>query len=568
MDWELEVDLLVVGAGGAGLTAAAVGASEGMAVLVVEKTELVGGTTATSGGTVWVPLTKEGLAVAPADSFERVAEYLAAETGCAALDEVATAFVKTSAEAIAFLHERTEVRFKASNPYPDYHPDAQGGALAGRALQPVPFDGARLGADFSILRPPVPEFMVLGGMMVARDEIKHLIRPWRSWTSFRIASNRLAQYLRDRLGGTRGKHLVLGNALVGRLLYTCRQRGVDFALRTSLVDLVASGGRVDGAVLDGPKGRLRVRARRGVILSGGGCAASQKWRDELMGPGRVPHALAFSGNTGDTLDAAVRVGGEVDRNSHHSPFFWMPASIMRYPNGRVATYPHIRDRPKPGLIAVNRSGRRFVNESASYHDFVMAMHEALQPGEPAYLVCDRAFVHDFGVGVIHPVWQWLPRFRKAGYLVSAPTIEALAAEIRVDAASLRDSVDQHNRACETGVDTTFGKGGNAFNRNNGDPDTRPNPCLRPIAKSPFFAVAVHPAPIGSSVGLKTGPDGEVLNASGAPIDGLYAIGNDMNSVMRGNYPGPGITLGPALVFGYRAARHARRGANRLPAGTD
>lgn len=223
----------------------------------------------------------------------------------------------------------------------------------------------------------------------------------------------------------------------------------------------------------------------------------------------------------------------------------------------MATYPHIRDRPKPGLIAVNKSGKRFVNESASYHDFVCAMFHAdkQSPSIPSYLICDRRFIHNYGLGVIHPIWQWLPYFLRAKYLVSAPTLQELAKKIDVDPEGLVASVEENNRSAEAGVDTAFGRGSSALNRFNGDASVRPNPNLGPIKTRPFFALAVHPAPIGSSLGLATDVDARVLDEGGNVIDGLYACGNDMSSIMRGRYPGPGITLGPAMVFAYRAAIH-------------
>jgi hypothetical protein len=269
----------------------------------------------------------------------------------------------------------------------------------------------------------------------------------------------------------------------------------------------------------------------------------------------IPHSLAFSAAVGGTLEIALRHGGVLGRDQIGS-FFWMPASIMNWPSGRVAIYPHIRDRPKPGLIAVNRAGKRFVNEGNSYHDFVQAMLSAPETNNPAYLICDRDFIRDFGIGIVHPVWQWLPSYEKAGYLFSGGTLADLARKIGIDGQAFSRSVAIHNKGASIGVDLEFGKGSSALNRQNGDPDTEPNPCLRPIETPPFYAVRVHPAPIGSSIGLETNANAQVLDGTGRPIEGLYAVGNDMNSIMRGMYPGPGITLGPALVFGYRAAMHA------------
>jgi succinate dehydrogenase/fumarate reductase flavoprotein subunit len=555
--WDREVDLLVIGSGAGGMTAALVAAQEGLNVLLCEKTSLIGGTTATSGGTIWVPGSNQSKLTARPDKVDDARVYLDGEVGKFGAPELREAFFAAGAQALDYLEKHSEVKFKANNPYPDYHPEQPGGALGGRALTPPVFDGRKLGADFKLLRPPVPEFMVLGGMMVGRDEIKYFIRPWASLKAFTLTFRLLWNHLKDRLRYSRGTRLLLGNSLVGRLLFSVRQKGVEIALDARLVELVKTKSAVEGAVIEWQGRQQRIRARRGVVLATGGCAASAKWRADTVKDAPIPHSLAFAGDSGDGLEAGMAVGGDIDRN-HESPFFWMPASIMPWSDGRVATYPHIRDRPKPGLIAVNSAGKRFVNESNSYQDFVSAMFRSHKevPSIPAYLICDRSFIHDYGVGVIHPVWQWLPSFVKAGYLKSGRTLSELAGKIGVDAKGLIASVEQHNRAAETGIDEAFGKGSTAMNRHNGDPEVKPNPCLRPIARGPFFALAVYPAPIGSSLGLRTNGDAQVLDAQGAPIGGLYACGNDMSSIMRGCYPGPGITLGPAIVFAYRAAMHA------------
>ncbi len=394
-------------------------------------------------------------------------------------------------------------------------------------------------------------------MMVGRDEIRHLIRPWRSLQSLRIAARIVGRYARDRLSYRRGTRLLLGNALVGRLLYSYRTLGGRVALNTALQGLWVEGGRVLGATVQADSGVRRIRARCGVVLATGGPSSSASWRERLL-PGRdLPWSLAFDGNTGDGLDAGLAIGAVLDTR-HDSPFFWMPASRLDRSGLPPVIYPHIRDRPKPGLIAVRDDGKRFVNEGNSYHDFVSALFAASPDSRTphAWLICDRAFVRDFGLGVIHPVWQHLPSFERTGYLVSAATLESLAGKTGIDARALRSTVMHYNDDAKAGRDRAFGKGELALNRYNGDPDTAPNRCLRPIEAAPFYAVRVIPAPIGSSVGLLSDADGRVLDDSRVPIEGLYACGNDMSSVMGGHYPGPGITLGPAMVFAYRAARHA------------
>jgi len=559
--WEREVDLLVFGAGAAGLAAALVGGTEGLKVLLCEKTSQWGGTTATSGGTIWIPGTRQSQATLTPDCVDDARRYLDGEVENFGPVALRDSFLESGPDAIDYLEQHTEVRFKVNSPYPDYHAEQPGGAAGGRALAPLAFDGRLLGADFDRVRPPMPEFMVLGGMMVGRDEIKDLIRPWKSWKALATSTRIVGRYLRDRLSlRSRGTRLLLGNALVGRFVYSLRRKGVEMATDAPLLDLIQNAqGAVVGAVVRMGSRDVRIRARRGVVLATGGPGASAKWRERLMPTRELPHTLAFAGNTGEGLEAAQRVGADLDLN-HASPFFWMPASIMQRPDGGTAVFPHLRDRPKPGLIAVRHDGHRFVNEANSYHDFVTALFDAgpTERAPVAFLICDRRFIHEYGLGLIHPVWQNLPSYVRQGYLFQGDTLDELARRLGVDATGLQASVDQHNQDAREGTDQAFGKGAYALNRFNGDPSVGPNACLGPIEQGPYFAVKVQPVPIGTSVGLRTDAHGQVLRSSGVPIEGLYACGNDMSSIMGGRYPGPGITLGPAIVFGYRIALHAAR----------
>lgn len=550
------------------MAAALVAKAGGLEVLVCEKTGLVGGTTATAGGTAWVPNNSLSQKTTHPDNIDAARLYMEGEIGP---DDspLREAFLQSGPEAVDWFARNTEVKFKANDPYPDYHAEQPGGAAGARALSPLPFDATVLGRDFATVRPPIPELMIFGGMMVSRDEIKYLIRPWRSFHAFRLATWRLLEYLKARIDHSRGTRLVLGNALVGRLFYSCRQKGVEIALNAKLVELVRANGRVQGAVVEVDGERRRIGAREGVMLATGGCGANAKWRNELAGRD-IPYTTVLDCASGDGLDAGIAVGGRV-QNGTAGPFWWMPSSRICWPDGRIAMYPHVRDRPKPGLIAVNSAGRRFVNEADSYHDFCKAMfrsHDKL-PSIPAWLICDRVFVRNYGLGAIHPVWQQVSFFERIGYVVSAPTIAELARKIGVDGKALAEEIAQHNRAAVTGVDEAFGKGSKALNRHNGDPEhDGPNPCLKAIEYAPFFALAVYPAPLGATAGLRTNADCQVLGPDDAVIPGLYACGNDMCSVMQGNYPGPGATLGPAITFAYRAAMHAVSGRHhRDQAGT-
>jgi succinate dehydrogenase/fumarate reductase flavoprotein subunit len=331
----------------------------------------------------------------------------------------------------------------------------------------------------------------------------------------------------------------------------------------SLIELTTKEGRVGGAVLSVAGARRSVRARRAVVLATGGIGGSVERLNEYVRP-PLRHALAVDDAAGDGLRVARTAGATVE-DDHAQPAFWSPVSETSWLTGGRGVYPHLAlDRAKPGLIAVDARGRRFVDEAVSYHDFVVGMHRAheIAPTIPAWLVCDRAFIAKYGLGRVPPGRRNLRRYVASGYLVEADTIDALAVAIKIDGAGLRDSVARNNRFAETGIDVDFGKGSTDFDRHNGDPAHEPNPCLGPISSPPFYAMAVYPSTLGSSIGLRTDADGRVLATNGEPIAGLYACGNDMASIMRGHYPGPGITLGPGMVFAYRAAMAIKHGAAR------
>jgi succinate dehydrogenase/fumarate reductase flavoprotein subunit len=300
------------------------------------------------------------------------------------------------------------------------------------------------------------------------------------------------------------------------------------------------------------------------VLAGGGFPASAALREKHFRHPVARYTPAYEGCVGDTLQLGQEAGGVLGASGEDNAL-WFPGSVAPRPDGTTAVYPHIvLDRAKPGLVAVGRSGRRFTDEAASYHEFTRAMYRT--SNVPAWLVCDRRFLWKYGLGMIRPLTLRLGSYVASGYLQSADTIEALAGAIGVAADGLADTVRRHNDFARTGIDADFGKGGNAYDRGNGDPMQRPNPCLGPIAQAPFYAVRVEPTPLGTSLGLRTDANARVCDAAGKPIAGLYAVGNDMQSVMGGEYPGAGAQLGPGMTFGYLAALHALgRRAARSPA---
>ncbi|MCF6370834.1 FAD-dependent oxidoreductase [Rhizobium halophilum] len=549
-----EVDLLVCGAGAGGMTAALVAALEGLQVVVCEKTDQVGGTTSTSGGTTWVPGTHLSDQAGVPDTVAAAREFLNHVVANRSGVRLREAFLQSGPEAIEELDRLTDVKFVAAVAHPDYL-DGPGSAYGGRALAPLAFDGRLLGReDFDRVRPPRREFLGLGGMMVGRNELDGLLNPLRSSANFRSAVTIVSRYLRDRASYRRGTRLLMGNALVARLLYSLRKAHVPVLFQTSVKELIIEEGRVVGAVFDSASGPRQIRARKGVVLATGGICWNRKIRERLFPAGARGYALAPVSNTGDGADVALAAGAGFE-DGGDSPALWMPCSSYHRADGSRAVWPHIiLDRAKPGLLAVNRAGRRFVNESDSYHDF--SMGQIRDGSMPAHLVCDAAFMKRYGMGMILPGAKNLRPMVRAGYVIEAKTVLELAAKIGADPDTLAKTIEAYNQSAETGVDEAFGRGGSVVNRFNGDPRAQPNPCIGPVETAPFYAVAVWPADLASSAGLSGDEFGRVLNEAGEPMIGLYACGNDLASIFRGTYPGPGTTLGPAVVFGWRVAKHA------------
>jgi len=555
-DLPVEVDLLVLGSGGAGMTAALTAAALGLDVALIEKTDMIGGTTAYSAGSVWVPNTRHDLP--NSDDRQHALTYLRHAVGDRLDEGRATAFLQTAPEMVDFLEDHTGLRLRAYPYHPDYLANLDGATTAGRVLEPHPFDASVLGAQFSHIRPPPPEFTLFGGMMVDRTDIKHLMVVTRSLSSFGHAFRLIARYYWDRLRFPRGTRLVMGNALVGRLYHALLQRDVPILRLARTVALKQSEGRISSVVVACGGNRREIRVRAGVVLATGGLSRHAELRQQLM-PG-IPdtNSPVVDSATGDGLALAETLGGHLappyDNNS-----FWAPVSKRRRADGSIAVFPHfVLDRGKPGAIAVGPNGHRFVNEATSYHLFGGAMISALNGTSrtSCYLLCDDAFIEKYGLGMVRPKRLGLQNAIRRGYLTTAGSIPELADKIDVPKVDLAATVDRHNGFADSGIDEEFAKGDDAYQQNLGDPGHQPNPCIGPISQPPYYALEIFPGDIGASIGLMTDEQARVLGADNEPIVGLYACGNDMDSIMAGHYPGPGITLGPAMTFAYAAARHA------------
>lgn len=559
-----EYDVIVVGSGAAGLAAACTAAALGRQVLVLEATDRVGGTTAISGGMVWIPDNHKMEPAGLADSAENAREYLRQTVRGSESDPRMQAFLQHGDAAIRFLEARTALRLRPVRRYPDYYPELPGSTAGGRVLEPEPFDGGALGPDFALLRDPLPEFLLFGGMMVSREDLPVLRRVGRSAKALWHAGRLVARYALQRARAHRGTSLVLGNALAARLFKSARDLGVEVALNAPVVDLLQVGDRIGGVKVEAAGRPMQLEARHGVILATGGISHHPELRRDY-----VPFA---AGDLSATVPSGARAAGAhlaraqgarlsaPARSVDDSLAFWVPASLYRRLDGSQSVFPHtVTDRAKPGLIAVDADGRRFANEAVSYHEFVRAQLRDPARRIPAWLVCDSRFLWKYGLGRVRPFALSKRRELESGYLRRGDTLQQLAGAIGVPPDSLAATVARFNEAAARGLDPEFGRGANIYQRHLGDPDVQPNPCVAPLLQAPFYAVAAQPADLGMAAGIVTDAEGRVLREDGSAVAGLFACGNDMASVMNGAYPGPGITLGPALVFGWLAGRRAAEG---------
>jgi succinate dehydrogenase/fumarate reductase flavoprotein subunit len=546
--WDDSYDVIVAGTGAGGLS-----------VLLVEKHDQVGGSTAISGGAVWIPMNAQTEAAGHPDDEDKVWRYMQATVANAAPVEMQKAFLRNGPLALEFLSKHTDVQLVARTYSPDYYPDRDGANLGGRSLDPLPFDGRKLGAHFAELRDPLPEFTVLGGMMVNMTDARNLLAATRSFVAWKASMKLVLRYWADRLRGYhRGTRLLLGNALAARLFKSVLDRRIPYWLSSPAEKLLRdANGRVVGLQVRREGRLVSLRARRGVVMATGGFPWDAQLRAELYPEPTGPWSMSPEQNSGDGIRMAREAGGVLGPVGS-SPAFWTPISILKRPDGSELRYPHlVWDRAKPGLMAVNASGRRFVNESTSYHEFVRGMYRSHLdvPTLPAFLICDNDFIERWGLGLALPGGRPREHLVRAGYLYRAGTLEALAAQMGTDTAGLNASADQFNRAAESGRDEAFGKGSTSYNQYLGEPGYSPNPCLGPLARGPFWGVKVYAGDIGTAYGVQCNEQAQALDANGRVIAGLYAAGNDMHSVMGGEYPAPGITLGPALTFGWVAAQH-------------
>ena len=548
--WDHEFDLLVAGSGAGAMATALAAKLKGLDAVVLEKTEYYGGSTALSGGGLWIP---DNYLMAEAgihDSLEDARIYMNNTVGERVQKAKQEAYIAKAREMLVYLRDNSHVQFQIMQGYPDYYPEEPGSTAGGRALEPVLFAGRKLGRLFDQLRPH--PYMPSAIAFTLVDWL-HFSRARTNPSNLVGAARFVIRTLFNIL--LRKKHLSLGRALVGRLRLSLNETNVPVWLNTGAKSLIVENGSVVGVEADREGKRVRIRGRKGVVLAAGGFAHNREMREKHgQHPATSEWTCASPGNTGEAIQMGVKAGAAVDLMDDA---WWGPTTLMF---GGPPLF-LVMERSYPGAIMVDSGGKRFVNESAPYIDVVNAMYQGDGRDSvtiPSHFIMDRRYRSKYFFGLLAP--GITPRsYLNQVHFTKAKTLEQLAGQIGVDPQGLVETVERFNEFARTGKDQDFGRGDSIYDRFYADPSVKPNPCLAPIDRPPFYSVKLYPGDLGTKGGLITNEHAQVLREDGTVINGLYAIGNTSASVMGNSYPGPGATIGPSMTFGYIAALHAAGG---------
>ncbi|MDY0067980.1 MAG: FAD-dependent oxidoreductase [Steroidobacteraceae bacterium] len=554
--WSHVVDVLVIGSGAGAMVAALTAHDRGASTLLIEKSLLYGGSSAKSGGGLWIPnnhlMQAAGLEDSPTDAMD----YLKAVTRGIEPEDRLEAFVTNAPQMLRYLAERTRFKPQCMPKYPDYYPNQPGWRGGGRGVESSYFDARVLGEEFERMA-AYPGALMMGRYNVTLKDAHDMLCRTPGWT--RSMRRVLSNYWLDlpwRFRSRRCRDLAAGAALVASLRRSLMDRNIPLWLGAPARELVSENGRVAGVVAERDGRVMRIRANRAVILAAGGFESNQALRERyLPAPTDAAWTVGNVHNTGDALLLGQSVGAKVD---FMATCCWMPISPVP---GWESPVGILFERTLPGGYIVNKSGARFVNEALPYIDTVDGIYANNRPDAPtipSWLICDSTFRKKYPFGPLLPASvqpDWLAPRRLRSFMTKADSLEELARLAGIDAAGLKETAAKVNQYARTGVDLDFHRGESVYERFYGDPAVGPNPTLGPVATPPFYAMTIYPGDLGTTGGLKTDVHAQVLTEQGEPIPGFYAVGNCSASAIAGAYPGPGSTLGPATTFGYIAARH-------------
>lgn len=560
MHWDHSCDVVIVGSGNGGMTAALTCFESGIEnVLVIEKAAQYGGTSALSGGGIWIPCNHYARAAGADDSPEDAREYLRHTLPDHVPAKLVDTYLEKAPEMLQFLHDQTRVRYESLAMYPDYYTALPGAREGHRSLEPSPLMISELGDDWINLQQTHHMMYLFDRIAFTQKEAHLLMTRGKGWVG--LTAKLIWDYAKDiswRLKSKRSRRITNGCAGVARLRLSLADRSIPLWLNTRMEQLVTNDdNEITGIrVIQGGIPRT-IEARKGVILAAGGFEADQSMRETyLPKPTNSEWSAACRTNTGDAHRAAMAVGASTRQMNGA---WWCTTFVTPgEPLPRLA----IMEKSLPGSCVVNRKGKRIANESQNYMAYQLALFEAHteeNPSVPAWFIFDRHFREKYIVGPLldnqsRPDFTLPKEWFESGFLSKARTLEALASQTGIDPQGLLSTIADMNRFAETGIDEEFNRGGTAYDRYYGDENVSPNPCLAPIAKPPFYALRIEPGDFGTQGGMETDEHARVLDKQGRVIKGLYAIGNCSAAVLP-TYPGPGSTLGPAMTFGYLAAKH-------------
>lgn len=559
-----EYDIVVVGSGAGGMTAAITAARKGASVVVIEKAACYGGSSARSGGGVWIPNNDVLNAAGVQDTPEAARTYLHSIIGDDVPADRIDTYIDRGPEMLAFIQKHSALELQWVPGYSDYYPEAPGGRVGGRSVEPKPFDGRRLGADLATLEPDYAR--APKNFVITQADYKWLNLLMRNPRGPLRAAKVGARFVWANL--TKKNLLVRGQALMAGLRVGLRDANVPLLLDTALTDLVVEHGVVRGVKVTANGTDSIIRAHKGVILASGGFEHNDEMRrTHQRAPIGTEWTVGAKANTGDGIRAGRAAGGALD---FMDDAWWGPSFPLT-----GGPWFALSERSLPGCMMVNADGRRFVNESAPYVEATHAMYGGKNgrgdgPGEniPCWMILDQRYRNRYTFAGITPGQPFPKRWLKAGVMVKADTLPELAEQIDVPVRNLAETVERFNGFARTGKDEDFGRGESEYDHYYGDPRNKPNPSLAEIGKAPFYAIKVVPGDLGTKGGLVTDVDGRVLREDGSAIDGLYAAGNASSPVMGHTYAGPGATIGPAMTFAYLAVLDIlRRGDLPSDAGT-
>ena len=557
--WDREVDVLVVGTGNGALTAALCNWEMGTEdLLIIEKTDKVGGTSATSGGGIWIPVNHYAKACGADDSAEDAKKYLMGTLfGEDVPEEMIDTYIEQSPKMLKFLADRTDVIYESLEHYPDYYTNYDGAKSGHRSLEPKPIAMSELGDDWKNVRWTHHMMRMFSRIHFTQVEAHTIMTQAPGWKS--LLAKMILGYVTDiswRFRTAIDRRLCTGSAGIARLYLSVKKRGIPLLFNSRMTSLIEDGGRVTGVIVQQGGKTLRIGARKGVVLGAGGFEKNQALREQyLPAPTNTEWSAGNPANEGDALLAGLSLGAKT--RLMKDAWWTTTLCVPDEPTPRLA----IMEKSFPGSCVVNRAGERFANESQNYMAFqkdLFATHSDTSPNAPAWQIFDARFRRNFMVGplmtaAMKPDWQIPKSWFETGFVAKANSIHDLAEQVGIDPQGLETTIAKMNRYAETGTDEDFHRGESAYDRYYADPNIKPNPCLASIDEGPFYAVRIEAGDFGTLGGLDTDVHGRVKLEAGGVVEGLFAVGNCSAAILP-TYPGPGATLGPAMTMAYQSAK--------------